>query len=84
MQMGMVTHDSTVDIITSFAASPVSLLAIDTNIIVLFAIGIAESATRFSRMGSISIKVTWCRCAVFGGICVLISGNYVLWFVPYR
>ena len=57
MQMGMVTHDSTVDIITSFAASPVSLLAIDTNIIVLFAIGIAESATRFSRMGSISIKV---------------------------
>ena len=57
MQMGMVTHDSTVDIITSFAASPVSLLAIDTNIIVLFAIGIAESATRFSLMGSISIKV---------------------------
>ena len=53
----MVTQLKIVEIITSFAASDVSLFAIETNIIVLLAIGIAESATRFNLMGSISIKV---------------------------
>ena len=57
MNKGMVTQLKIVEIITSFAASDVSLFAIETNIIVLLAIGIAESATRFNLMGSISIKV---------------------------
>ena len=54
---GIVTTDKSVDIITNFAGYLVSSPHLLENIITLFALGIAENATKFSLMSEISIKL---------------------------
>lgn len=54
---GMVTTDSSVDIITNLAGYLVSSPHLLENIMTLFALGIAENATKFNFISETSVKL---------------------------